>query len=138
MDMSQKIIRILVTALAAFSTALFASTANNKDHDAIAERIKPVGDVYLTGAEPVVEEPTGPRDATTIYNTFCTACHATGVSGAPLKGNAEQWAPRIAQGMEILTDHAINGFNAMPVKGSCMDCSDDEIVATVEYMIEGL
>ncbi|MDG3086796.1 cytochrome c5 family protein [Vibrio hannami] len=138
MDMSRKLICVLFAAITTFSTATLASKVSDEEYQAIADRIKPVGDVYLAGAEPVVEEPTGPRDAATIYNTFCTACHSTGVSGAPIKGDAGQWAPRIAQGKDIMNDHAINGFNAMPAKGSCMDCSDDEIIATIEYMIEGL
>lgn len=135
MDMSRRIISVLFAALT-FSTAAMATS--QADYDAIAERIKPVGDVYLAGSEPVVEEPTGPRDGAKVYGTFCTACHSSGVTGAPKTGNADDWAPRIAQGMDVLKNHAINGFNAMPAKGTCMDCSDDEIVAAIEHMIEGL
>lgn len=119
-----------------FSVAAFAT--NPSDYDAIAERIKPVGNVYLAGSEPVNEEPTGPRDGETVYKTFCTACHATGVTGAPKIGNAEDWAPRIAQGKDVLTEHAIQGFNLMPARGTCMNCSDEEIVAAIEHMIAGL
>ena len=119
-----------------FSVAAFAT--NPSDYDAIAERIKPVGNVYLAGSEPVNEEPTGPRDGETVYKTFCTACHATGVTGAPKIGNAEDWAPRIAQGKNVLTEHAIQGFNLMPARGTCMNCSDEEIVAAIEHMIAGL
>lgn len=77
---------ILSTVIAIFALSGIASAANQADYDAIAERIKPVGDVYLAGAEPVKAEPTGPRDGATVYNTFCTACHSTGASGAPIKG----------------------------------------------------
>ncbi len=135
--MPQKLLTVLCAALT-FSTASFASSVSQEEYDAIAQRIKPVGDVYLVGAEPVVAEPTGPRDGVTVYNTFCSACHTSGVSDAPIKGDADAWAPRIAQGMDVLSDHAINGFNAMPAKGACMDCSDDEIIAAIEHMIEGL
>ncbi|WP_394146269.1 c-type cytochrome [Vibrio atypicus] len=137
MDMSRKILTALVAAVT-FSSASFAASVSQEEYDAIAERIKPVGDVYLAGAEPVKAEPTGPRDGATVYGTFCIACHASGVSGAPKTGDAGDWAPRIAQGNDVLADHAINGFNAMPAKGSCMDCSDDEIIAAIEHMIEGL
>ena len=117
---------------------------------AVAERIRPVGQVYLPGEEqqaaaPVVEtveapEPvaaamTGPQ----VYNSACVACHGAGVAGAPIPGNQEQWAPRIAQGRDVLIDHAINGFSGslgyMPAKGGRMDLSDDDVVAAVEYMI---
>jgi cytochrome c5 len=126
----------ILVAIFALSSVAMATT--QADYDAIAERIKPVGDVYLAGATPVVAEPTGPRDGPTVYNTYCTACHSTGVSGAPIKGDAAAWAPRIAQGNDVLMSHAINGFNVMPPKGTCMDCSDDEIAAAIDHMIEGL
>ena len=135
--MSRKLLTALVAAIT-FSSASFAASVSQEEYDAIAERIKPVGDVYLAGAEPVKAEPTGPRDGATVYGTFCIACHASGVSGAPKTGNAGDWAPRIAQGKDVLTNHALNGFNAMPAKGSCMDCSDDEIIAAIEHMIKDL
>ncbi|MGD2083881.1 MAG: cytochrome c5 family protein [Chromatiales bacterium] len=70
-----------------------------------------------------------------VYKTYCQACHATGVAGAPKLGDKEAWAPRIEKGMDTLMDHAVNGFNAMPPKGTCMGCSDEDLKATVEYMI---
>ncbi len=135
MEKSVRNIIIAMVAVLTFSTTSFA--ANNSD-DAIAERIKPVGQVYLASDVPVVEEPTGPRSGEQVYNTFCIACHATGAAGAPKTQNAEDWAPRIAKGMDTLKDHALHGFNAMPAKGSCMNCSDDEVIAAVEHLIKGL
>ncbi|MFC1236664.1 MULTISPECIES: c-type cytochrome [unclassified Vibrio] len=135
--MSLRMIGVLFAAIT-FSAGTLATNVGDKEYDAIAERIKPVGDVYLAGAAPVVAERTEPRDGPAVYNTYCTACHATGAAGAPIKGNAEQWAPRIAQGMDVLTNHALQGFNAMPAKGSCMDCSDDEVIAAVKFLTEGM
>ncbi|TOM86484.1 c-type cytochrome [Vibrio parahaemolyticus] len=137
MDMSRQMISVLFAALT-FSTAALASDISQTEYDAIAERIKPVGDVYLAGSETVKEEPTGPRDGAKVYGTFCIACHASGVNGAPKSGNADDWAPRIAQGKDVLVKHALEGFNAMPAKGTCMDCSDDEIIAAIDHMIDGL
>lgn len=130
--------QLMVAAVAAMTFAGSAMAADMSD-EAIAERIKPVGSVYLEGDAPAtVAVATGPRSGDTVYNTFCSACHGAGVMGAPKIGNAGDWAPRIAQGKDVMTDHAINGFNAMPAKGSCMDCSDDEIIAAIDHMIEGL
>ncbi len=56
--------------------------------------------------------------------------------GAPKKGDAAAWEARVAQGMDVLLDHAIKGFNAMPPKGTCMACSDDEIKAAIDFMLE--
>lgn len=70
-----------------------------------------------------------------IYEDKCTVCHATGAAGAPKVGNQADWTARIGTGMATLVQHAINGFNSMPPKGACMDCSADEIKAAVEYMV---
>jgi cytochrome c5 len=61
-------------------------------------------------------------------------CHASGAAGAPKFGDAAAWGPRIGKGMDTLYSNAINGFNGMPAKGLCMDCSDDEVNAAVDHM----
>jgi cytochrome c5 len=58
------------------------------------------------------------------------------VAGAPVVGNADAWGPRIDKGMDTLKNHALNGFNAMPARGACSDCSDEEIFNAIEYMVE--
>ena len=45
------------------------------------------------------------------------------------------WAPRIGKGIEVLYESTYNGLNTMPVRGTCMDCSDEELQATVDYMV---
>ncbi|MGF1758016.1 cytochrome c5 family protein [Photobacterium sagamiensis] len=130
--------QLMVAALAALTFAGSAVAADMSD-EAIAERIKPVGAVYLEGAATEqTAAASGPRSGNAVYGTFCVACHGTGVMNAPKKGDGNDWSPRLAQGLDVLKDHAVNGFNAMPAKGSCMDCSDDEIVAAINHMIEGL
>ena len=59
-----------------------------------------------------------------------------GVGGAPLLGDIAQWEPRIAKGMDVLMASTVNGINAMPAKGTCMNCSDDELNDAVAYMLE--
>jgi cytochrome c5 len=130
-------------ALTLIGTASFAQEVSFTE-DAIAERIAPIGDVYLDGEVATANQQTdtgsaaGPRSGEKIYNTYCIACHASGATGAPIKGDVEQWQPRIAQGQDVLVNHAINGFNAMPARGTCADCSDDEIAGTVKFLIKGL
>ncbi|HSH29876.1 MAG TPA: c-type cytochrome [Thiohalobacter sp.] len=70
-----------------------------------------------------------------IYQSKCFACHGTGAAGAPVLGKADAWAPRIDKGMDTLVKHAVEGFNAMPPMGTCMDCSEAEMRAVVEYMV---
>lgn len=110
---------------------------------AIAERIQPVGSVCVEGEDCGTATATaagevvasGPRSGEQVYNGACTACHGTGAAGAPKLGDVAAWAPRIAQGNATLVKHAIEGLNMMPPKGMCTDCSDDEIKAAVEYMV---
>ncbi|RUO37818.1 cytochrome c5 family protein [Aliidiomarina shirensis] len=109
--------------------------------EAIAERIKPTAKVRLAGdevaqANGAAQE--GERSGEAVYNQACAACHTSGVLNAPRKGNADDWEERIAKGMDTLLEHSINGFNAMPPRGTCMNCSDDEILAAIEYMIEDI
>ena len=68
------------------------------------------------------------------YDKSCKVCHATGSAGAPKTGDAEAWAPRMAKGMDELVKSVNNGLNAMPPKGMCFDCSDEDYKALIEYM----
>lgn len=76
------------------------------------------------------------RSGEELYNTKCAVCHAAGVAGAPLYGNAEAWAPRAAKGIDALLVSATNGLNAMPPKGMCMDCSDSELKSAIQFMLD--
>ena len=131
--------RLLVAAALAFTGAGFAHAKHLSDKS-VVERLKPVAEVYVEGvnappaAAPVVAAATGPRTGEQIVTAHCAACHATGAAGAPKIGTAD-WAPRKAKGEAALLEHAIKGFNAMPPKGMCMDCSDDDIKNAVEHML---
>ena len=116
---------------------------------AVAERIRPLGEVYMPGEEgaaaaplaetvaepePVAAALSGPQ----VYNSACLACHGAGIGGAPVLGDVDAWAPRIAQGMDVLKEHAIKGYQGsagyMPAKGGRTDLSDEEVANAVEYM----
>lgn len=106
--------------------------------DEVSARTSPVGSLCLSGQEcaaaPVVVA-SGPRSGSDIYSSKCIACHGSGAAGAPKLGDKAGWAPRIAKGIDALYNGAINGINGMPAKGLCMDCSDEEIKVTVDYMV---
>jgi len=123
--------------LALFCSALAAQASTDDTADALKQRIAPVGQVYLAGAEPVVAKPTGPRTGEQVYQGACFACHGTGALDAPKKGDAA-WKPRLAQGLDVLKKHAIEGIRSMPPRGTCADCSDDEIVDAIKFMTEGV
>lgn len=110
--------------------------------EAVTERLMPDGEVTLesdvVAAAPAIDgaEGAAPRTAEDIYNKSCTTCHSTGAAGAPKLGDPAGWEARVAQGMDVLHTNAINGIRGMPPRGLCMDCTDDEIKATVDYMVE--
>lgn len=106
---------------------------------ATADRIKPVGSVCVEGEEcgsAVEEVASGPRSGEEVYGAACGACHNSGVMNAPKVGDVAGWKSRLAKGEATLVKHAIAGFNAMPPKGGCASCSDEEITAAVEHMIK--
>jgi len=70
-----------------------------------------------------------------VYNTVCFACHKTGVAGAPIFGNKEAWAPRIATGSDALYNSVLKGKGAMPPKGGNASISDADVKAAVDYMV---
>ncbi len=120
---------------------------------AIMERIRPVGSVLLIG-DPELEAAAAttvaiaaPAPVDTVltgaqtYNEACYLCHSEpGVGGAPVIGDAEAWLPRIEQGMEILHERSLAGYQGevgfMPAKGGRVDLSDAEVASAVEYMVE--
>ncbi|MCI0466838.1 MAG: c-type cytochrome [Beijerinckiaceae bacterium] len=73
-----------------------------------------------------------------VYDGSCFACHTSGLAGAPKLGDKVAWEPRIAQGMETLVAHAIQGFQGaggmMPPKGGRDDLADADVKAAVMYM----
>jgi cytochrome c5 len=118
---------------------------------AIDERIAPIGHVMLNGEEPAPSEAAPPAAAPApvaatlsgpqVYNAACYLCHAPpGVGGAPPLGDGSAWGPRIAQGMEVLREHAFNGYQGkngyMPPKGGRVDLSDEEIAGAIQFMVD--
>ncbi len=73
-------------------------------------------------------------DVESTYQMSCFACHGTGAAGAPIMGDADAWSERMAKGMDAVMVNVMNGINAMPAKGLCMTCSDDDLLALVNYM----
>ena len=139
-----------LTAISAKSTALVAQAVPPGSDEEIRARTAPVGELCRAGdncsgsaapavaaAQPGGGEPgAGAQSGEQIYNQYCVACHAAGVANAPKLGDAAAWADRIAKGMDALMASTINGINAMPARGTCMTCSDADLQATVEYMLE--
>jgi cytochrome c5 len=71
-----------------------------------------------------------------IYGEYCFSCHTPGLNGAPKLGDEEGWAPRIAKGEALLLQTTIEGIPpAMPPRGICMSCTDEELRDAIAFMI---
>ncbi|MET1079364.1 MAG: c-type cytochrome [Pseudomonas sp.] len=132
--------KILATQAAVL--ALWAVSAQAATNDEIAERLKPVGEVCVQGEECKGIETVaaaaagGPRSADDVITKHCGACHTAGVLGAPKIGDGAAWKARADKegGLDGLLAKAISGINAMPPKGTCADCSDDELKGAIQKM----
>jgi len=77
-------------------------------------------------------------DGKKVYEQTCAVCHGAGIAGAPKFGDKAAWAPRIAQGMNVLYQHALQGYQGkagvMPPKGGNTALADADVRASVDHM----
>jgi len=75
-----------------------------------------------------------------VFETSCANCHTGGIggffSGAPDIGDKDDWETLTPKGLDALTATTIAGIGKMEARGACADCSDADIRAAVEYMLE--
>ncbi|MCL5226068.1 c-type cytochrome [Pseudomonas sp. In614] len=122
--------------------ALWAVSAQAATNDDIAKRLEPVGQVCVTGQECKGMEVAasagggGAKTPDEVIAKHCNACHGTGLLGSPKIGDAADWGKRAKEqgGVDGLLAKAISGINSMPPKGTCADCSDDELKGAISKM----
>jgi cytochrome c5 len=96
--------------------------------------VKPVAEVKVAEAATEKAGDSGSISGEKIAQKNCALCHASGMMNSPKIGDKEQWAPRIAQGKEMLVNNAIMGIRTMPAKGGNPSLSDAEVAAAVIWM----
>jgi len=120
------------------------------------ERIAPVGAVYAGSTGAAAQQAAqaaaaasaasqvaygGTTDGSVIFNNLCTGCHTSGAGGAPTMDQSH-WGERIAKGKDTLHKHAIEGFTGstgvMPPKGGNPALTDEQVIATVDWMLSNL
>ena len=83
---------------------------------------------------PIVAPAPLTADQAVLWARSCGLCHADGTGGAPVLGNSEAWAGRVAKGKAVLMEHTLYGFNNMPPLGYCMACEEADYSAMIDFM----
>ena len=151
----------LIVMLAHLVTSGADPSRNNPgmSEEAIAKRLKPVGEVVVdpnqpapagaaasapatvataapvTGAKAEAAAKSDTGKGKSVYDSTCNVCHAAGVAGAPKAGDKAAWAPRIKAGVSALYASALKGKNAMPPKGGNLSLPDADVKGAVDYMV---
>lgn len=136
MNLTNKILAV------AAALAFWAFNAQAATNDEIAKRLEPVGQVCVQGKECAGMEVVaaagggGAKSPDDVIAKHCNACHGTGLLNAPKIGDAAAWKTRADEqgGLDGLLAKAITGINAMPPKGTCADCSDEELKGAIQKM----
>ncbi len=107
-----------------------------EDQLAIATYLKTVVSEDKYALAPSSEAPSL-RRGKQVYTQVCSICHQRGEMSAPIIGVAANWYQRAQQsGIDGLYQHAIKGYNSMPIRGACVTCSDNDVIAAVEYILD--
>jgi cytochrome c5 len=155
------IVIAMLVSLVTGGADLSSKTNPAMSNEAVAKRLKPVGEVEVDPSQPkpVADAPAAPAAVAaapaaippaapaaaakggdagkgkSVYDATCQVCHTAGVAGAPKLGDKAAWAPRLKQGMETLYTSSLKGKNAMPPKGGNLSLSDADVKAAVDYMV---
>lgn len=131
----------ILAAVALLAFWAFAAQASTSDD--LAKRLEPVGQVCIQGKEcPGMDVAAtaggagGAKSPDDVIAKHCNACHGTGLLGSPKIGDSADWDKRAKEqgGLDGLLAKAISGINAMPPKGTCADCSDEELKGAIKKM----
>jgi cytochrome c5 len=74
--------------------------------------------------------------AALVYDLVCAGCHASGAYQAPDPAKPDDWKARSGQSRELFQQRTLEGYGAMPARGLCELCTDEQLRATVELMLE--
>lgn len=107
----------------------------------VQERIAPIGTVITDPAALMKASAAAPHAAMSgeqVVSSVCSACHGSGVLGAPKIGDKAAWGARLkaAGGIDGLVSSAAKGKNSMPPRGGNPDLSNDELKAAIQQMLK--
>jgi cytochrome c5 len=147
---------VAIVLLAQFAVGAYGSRSIKDDAsmkpEAVARRVAPVATLALDPSAPAPAAAAAAPVAVAVaapaakggsaadagkktYDSACTACHASGVAGAPKLGDKAGWAVRVKTGKDALYASALKGKGAMPPKGGNTALADADVKAAVDYLL---
>lgn len=125
-------IRLVLTLSVLMLVAACSDSGNPNAASAEADPLRP------TQAQVDFANSAAPADEAIakIYQRSCRNCHAIAGVSAPLTGHVEDWSQRISErGRDGLLRSTKFGYRAMPARGLCGNCSDEEYLALIDFMM---
>ncbi|MCL9685854.1 c-type cytochrome [Legionella maioricensis] len=133
----------IAVLLAFFSFSLYA--IDDPELQKIQQRLQPVGQLHVQEQEGTTAQTSAEDKETTkkanesgqkIYEHHCIVCHRDGLAGAPKLQNEKDWKPRLTgRTLKDLVASSIKGLNAMPIKGTCIECNEKDLEDAIQYML---
>ena len=115
---------VAITVLAIIGANIITGMTSNDEMgpeqiSRVKERTQPV---YAVNTDPNAtqvaasgDEGGEPMSGEEVFNNVCTACHTSGVAGAPKVSDTGAWEKRLSeQGKDTLYTRAIEGYKGMP------------------------
>jgi cytochrome c5 len=112
-------------------------TASEKNAQPVDAETSPTAEEYRPAGADATETSLDRYDLAlgkSVFHHTCLTCHGTSVRDAPRVGDMHAWQPRLAQGLDVLIRHALEGHGRMPAKGGYGTLSDAEVSAAVAYV----
>ncbi|ROO24211.1 cytochrome C [Salinisphaera orenii MK-B5] len=136
---------VAITVLAIIGANIITGmTANDEMRPEQISRVKErTQPVYAVNTDPNAtqvaasgDEGGEPMSGEEVFNNVCTACHTSGVAGAPEVSDTGAWEKRLSeQGKDTLYTRAIEGYKSMPAKGGDPSLSEEEMHKAVDYIL---
>ena len=133
----------IAVLLAFFSFSLYA--IDDPEQQKIQQRLQPVGQLHVQEQkETTTQASVGDKETAKkanesgqkIYEQHCIVCHRDGLAGAPKLQNEKDWNPRLTgRTLKDLVASSLKGLNAMPVKGTCIECNEKDLEAAIQFML---
>ncbi|OAI48026.1 hypothetical protein AYO45_05370 [Gammaproteobacteria bacterium SCGC AG-212-F23] len=80
-----------------------------------------------------------PEAGKKIFTEYCSTCHGVPPKiavHAPSIADKNYWNALKKLGLPYLLNNTITGKGAMPARGGCFECSDEQLRETIKYILK--